>query len=453
MPATQKKKKKKKATVNGNTVVVDVASEVKSFHKELHNFSLHLPGSRNVFRFLNNEVLLNFMQKQYPNWKCSGHVTSVPIGRVPRIFLKANQLTKELEKSYASLQKGESGEIRVYNSLMKSAQTLTNGILVLPNVDGNHFTTNIAHVEIDTVIVHPLHGVFVLNIKNANRVKESELVKDMIKHTRFIRMIRDFGNGKDQDSVYKVPVHGIVCSFLAEVNKDVLSKSYAGESSEKMFVFQPDDMKDFASAWASMLLSMPETTTIREESLDVLACRLIALNSIEGGVALLHKKMVTNELQTQHLVNRDATLEQMLNEASGTNPEDVGLLKEDVLSLQKKQTPVSTSKKPLILWTKEQLDIISDVGRNLLHPMSRRGCRIIVAGPKGSGKTMLLVYLAELANHIFCKRSKDGKGNIGVYDGRMGNSLLAFEDMKARLVGSDIEVLTNWGVDSSHIRN
>lgn len=98
-------------------------------------------------------------------------------------------------------------------------------------------------------------------------------------------------------------------------------------------------------------------------------------------------------------------------------------------------------KVPVMLWSKEQLDIIYSVGRSLFD--LKRGCRILITGPKGSGKTMLLVYLAKLAMRIFSSHGNDEDNKICIVDGRLGGSKVLFDSLKSKFENSFVDVLTN----------
>ena len=129
--------------------------------------------------------------------------------------------------------------------------------------------------------------------------------------------------------------------------------------------------------------------------------------------------------------------------------QNLDLLKRELIALQ--TNAAKGDKVSFILWTKEQQKIISDIGMALLS--SSKSCRVIVSGPKGSGKTMLLVYIAHLAKKIFKMQGKDVDGNVSISDGR-GTSLLLFEKLKRNFKGTGIVVDTaHWIADEKLDKN
>ena len=121
------------------------------FHQELNGFELDMPGRQKAL-FSDNETLLRMLRCQYSNWADTGKITSVPIARIPRQFLKNIQMSSELQKQLKPLQKGEEGEIKVYRLLMENYKENPKGVIVFPNINGREiFSDPTAHVEIDTV--------------------------------------------------------------------------------------------------------------------------------------------------------------------------------------------------------------------------------------------------------------------------------------------------------------
>ena len=419
------------------------------FHIELDSFEIHLPA-RNIVKFSNDEALQDFMDHQYPRWNLTGNVTSIPVFRTPQLFLTGEQLAETVRERFKSCQKGEYGEIKVYESLLQTSENLDDGILVLPNMDGNHFLSNEAHVELDVVVVHPKKGIFVLNVKNAINIKEKNLAEDMRKHTNFIRLLRDYNATDDNKTITeKTPVHGIICSLQKNVEEPKLKKNKyltSAKENESRLIFQPSDMLEFSKRWKAMLQKIPSIeNTVTLDSFKVLIARLTTLNSMEGSVTLLHERFTSNEIQKIYrkpAVSKRISTEQFQNSLNDTVDDEINVqlsaqfnkvnLKEMKRNKRKKKTSV-------ILWTKEQLKIISHVGKVLLQPKSVP-CRFIITGPKGSGKTMLLTYIAHLAKHIFHSRNNDSDGNVVICDGRMGSSQIIFEKLKADFKDTGIDV-------------
>ena len=157
---------------------------------ELNNFSVKFPGILTA-SFCDNSSLLNFVESQYPDWKNKGKTTSVPIARVPKIFLHANQMPKDLQSHYQATIKGEEAEIKVYRHLLNLRHD-QEGLLIFPNINGTEiFRKQSAelHVELDTVMIHPKKGIFIFNVKNAqgrHGFNENNIKSDLEKHTKFI---------------------------------------------------------------------------------------------------------------------------------------------------------------------------------------------------------------------------------------------------------------------------
>ena len=434
--------------------------ERSDFHIELDSFEIHLPA-RNIVKFSNDEALQDFMDHQYPRWNLTGNVTSIPVFRTPKLFLTGEQLSETVRERFKSCQKGEYGEINVYESLLQTSENLDDGILVLPNMDGNHFLSKEAHVELDVVVVHPKKGIFVLNVKNAINIKEKNLAEDMRKHTHFIRLLRDYNATDDNKTIMaKIPVHGIICSLQKNVEESKLKKNEyltSAKENESRLIFQPSDMLEFSKRWKAMLQNIPSIeNTVTLDSFKVLIARLTTLNSMEGSVTLLHvtllhERFTSNEIQKIYrkpAESKRISTEQFQNSLNENFPQNDTVDDEINVQLSEQFNKVSLkeikknkrkNKTSVILWTKEQLNIISHVGKVLLQPKSVP-CRLVIKGPKGSGKTMLLTYIAHLAKHIFHSRNNDSDGNVVICDGRMGSSQIIFEKLKADFKDTGIDV-------------
>ena len=72
----------------------------KEFHAELSSLEIRLPGNH-ITTFSDNDALRNYFHHQYPTWKVAGTVTSIPAGRVPRLFLTTDQMTEDFGKQMA----------------------------------------------------------------------------------------------------------------------------------------------------------------------------------------------------------------------------------------------------------------------------------------------------------------------------------------------------------------
>ena len=192
------------------------ANSVLDFYSELDKILIQLPGGKDC-AFHDSKALLRMLRLQYPNWKNKGHVSSNPIARVPKLFLKNIQMCKKLQKEINSSQKGDDGEIKVYKLLMETKITDEKGLMIFPNVNGkNIFTTEIAHVEIDTVLAHPSKGIFVFNVKNKGtkaKPKMPDIQDDVKRHCRFIQMLMNYNPGQ-----HPIPICSLMCQ-LQDDNK------------------------------------------------------------------------------------------------------------------------------------------------------------------------------------------------------------------------------------------
>ena len=430
-----------------------------TFNEELNALKFHLPGSAEI-SMTEDDALARFLADQSPNWNTRGCVTAIPVARVPRVFLRDSEMTKNMVNRYRTIQRGEAGEIAIYKKLTGlNSLSLPSGTLIFPNVDGTHFSSKEAKVEIDVVVIDSCKGVFVLNVKNIARVKEANLVKDMEKHTTFIRLIRDFNSN---DQAVSVPVHGIICSSKNFVETQKLEQSgywKTAERNEKRFVFQPNQVGDFGLAWQEMLESIPDIQQNESGQLLKLACRLVVLNCMDGTLAHLHEKFESNSIQEIKLKENEAS--EVLTDTLSRSDDSAAANYEEIAASMMKLDPGDdapiakhSNKKSMVLWTKEQLNVICRIHSHLKRPESaKKGCRILVTGPKGSGKTMLLCYVAELAKLVLStgRGNKNKQPTILVCDGRFDSSLILFEKLKGEFDSREISVLTGtFGSDAMH---
>ncbi|XP_063713900.1 uncharacterized protein LOC134841793 [Symsagittifera roscoffensis] len=376
---------------------------MREFHKELENFELDLPGREKV-SFNNNARLLEIMRSQYPNWEEAGKVTSIPIARIPRLFLKNVYMSKDQQKEFHPLQKGEEGEIKIYQLLLESLDKNRKGVLVLSKVNGREmFATTSAQVEIDTVLIHPAKGVFLFNIKaqGGKGLTPQKVEKDFKKHSNFLRMLMQYGYENETDFP---PIHSVYC-HLVDDNKEKfegISKQLGGA----LLICTKSDLKPetFCSSWSQKLDGVPDFDHKLTEIFEVFIARLAALNSIEGSLALIHDQISTNYAQ-----------------ATNKNKNQFGTTDEDTKAVlnEASRTSINSKKRDrYIIWKPEQVQIISTVVEHLQDP-SREGLRLLVRGCKGSGKTMLLIFLAKIAVKIIESQhpGQNNHGKVVVYNG------------------------------------
>ena len=273
--------------------------EKEAFFQELDSFQLHMPGGKTV-DFCETEVLLEMVRKQYPRWKQIGCVTSVPTARVPKLFLHNQQMTKEVEKKLKLTQKGDGAEKNLFRLFVQSSFDTQPGIVIFPNVDGSHmFKERIAKVEIDMVLIHQSKGIFVFNVKNEGSKGTSwmKIEKDMENHNNLIRMLMMYKSPvKDQ----KITIHTVVCNFSDATERFMNLEQKSQNQTEKTLVFNKTSLKPevFSRHWIDKIEQAGIENVVWDSRLEMLVARLIALNSAEGALALIHNQMTRGLLQT-----------------------------------------------------------------------------------------------------------------------------------------------------------
>ena len=355
---------------------------------ELDTFNIRMPGNKDI-PFSENQIFLQMIEQQYPRWKDPGKITSVPVARVPKLLLHGSQLEKSLQKHLKSLSGGENGEIKLYSLFIEGNLMEKAGAIVFPNVDGSHiFKCQIAKVEIDMVLIHSKKGIFVFNVKNqgGKGTSEREVKENIKKHSSFIRMLKNYKSTEDNCFT---PIHTVICDFANEKTKFAILATNNENAGEHIIVLNKKDLEtaNFIKTWISRIAKIPDVDW--DSSLDVLVARLIALASIEGAASLIHEKMTTGVLQS---ANKKEYLEYQLG-SLGNNQN----LKETVS--EHSEVESRKGKKRFILWTKAQMAVIEKVYQHVSTSQDR-GLRLLVTGGRGTGKTMLLVFLAKMVQSI-----------------------------------------------------
>ena len=169
------------------------------------------------------------------------------------------------------------------------------GVMIFPNFDGSHiFKSQVAHVEIDMILIHPTKGVFVFNVKNKGSsrkcTKEKQCVRDDIeKHTKFIRLLINYTS---EVADTNLPIHSVICDFASE------KSIHADLEKKKVLVLRKNDLTktNFVKSWCSKLADVECKANAKD--VDLLAARLIALASIEGAAVLISDKLKRGLLQS-----------------------------------------------------------------------------------------------------------------------------------------------------------
>ena len=424
---------------------ITTAGEKEKFEAELDETVIHWPGGAEI-KLRQNNALMEFAKMQYPHWKKPGNKISIPCVKIPRMMVRNVDLTKELQTKYKSLVKGEEGENKIYKLFTNEVLTDEAGIIVFPNVDGSHIFEKggTGSVEIDMIVAHPQKGLFVFNVKNKTFNKNEETLKEnekneeteklkqeMIKHTKFLSFLSLY-NYPCVEPLDNVPIHAVFCyipgdnTSVAKLSED--SAWYVNAqigATNKVLVFQKASLKNFASAWKDSLQEIPDM--IETNHFDVLVARLVALNSMGGASSLIHQKFTSNEIQSIQVKTSelDSWIEKQFSEVLTDRKDD----KQDLIRRVKEQcNKTGSAKTRVILWTKEQLDIIAAVfillqkcSKTTLFSNAPKPLRLVVSGPKGSGKTMLMMYLAQLACRIF-EENGDKQCKVVICDGSRGKA-------------------------------
>ena len=462
---------------NQTTSEPDFKRELENFYQELDEINIECAGNFQV-KFNHNKSLKCFLECLYPDWKKPGKVTSIPCARIPKVFVRKDYSSKCLQKHFNSQRKGDDGEGKIYRFFLKEVATDDGGIIVLPNVNGNHIFKQggLGSVEIDMIVAHPWKGIFVFNVKNESgfrfgKNKQNDendwiekLQSEMLKHTNFIRYLLDYSKLSDQSTTLSsrgesevtetdtVRIHAVFCyipddlSSLTKLadndanwyNHGVVQKSGLGN----VIVFQKSDLKKFETKWKEELEKI--SSMENSAAFDILVARLVALNSQNGASAVIHQKIVSNELQSFNVLNKNSEvrnrLEQQLSETL-PQEEDKECKKKLIKFMKEISTPPINGRRRFFFWTKEQVNVIATVFKGLMKS-TNEGMRVMVKGAKGTGKTILMIYLARLAELEF-KNQKNG-GRVIICNGDRGSPVLLFSQLRLKLKNTGIEFVIDY---------
>ena len=366
-------------------------NEEEEFLEELNTFNIRMPGNEDI-PFSENQIFLQMTEQQYPRWKDPGKITSVPVARVPKLFLHGSQLEELLQKKSKSTLKGDEGETKLYRLFINENFSGEPGAIVFPNIDGSHiFKCEAGSVEIDMVLIHSKKGIFVFNVKNQGGKGTSarKIEEDIEKHSKFVRMLKNYKSSEDNCFT---PIHTVICDIANDKTKFANLETNNENAGEHVIVLNKKDLENanFVRTWISRIAKISDV--VWDTSLDVLVARLIALASIEGAASLIHERMTTGVLQS---TKEKQNLEYQMR-SFGDNP-TLNAFRETV----SKHSEVESrkGKKRFILWTKVQMAVIAKVYQHVTTSQDR-GLRLLVTGGRGTGKTMLLVLLAKMVQSI-----------------------------------------------------
>ena len=436
-------------------------SNLSKLTQELDKIEIHWPGGGKV-NFNDDASLKRFMENQYPKWKNRGEKTSVPCVRISQIIIPNEQLGTELQKHYKALQKGDEGESKMYRLFVTEVSTDDSGIIILPNVDGSHIFEKggPGSVEIDMIVAHPTKGIFVFNVKNEIKVNKQKLQSDFEKHKNFVRYLLRYntrstessGENDDKNDDNEVPIHNVYCSLAGkkpayapkkrpetqdEPNLNWYDKD--GQTNQ-LIVFYQWHFNEFARHWKDTLQKIPEMK--ESDKFDFLIARLVALNSMEGDSALIHRKFVSEDIQSIKVKTEklEPWLEKQIDEVL---PQTNDNCKQKLIRASKSvYNQTKNEKTTVILWTREQLGVIGKVFKGLTDlSKDSEPLRINVRGTKGSGKTMLMIHLAKLAKSVLFETGQT-ESKVVIFDGSSLRAMVLFSQMKQTLNGSGIEFWT-----------
>ena len=337
-------------------------------------------------------------------------------------------MEKSLQKHLKSLSGGEDGEIKLYSLFEKRNFMEQPGAIVFPNVDGSHiFKCQIAKVEIDMVLIHSKKGIFVFNVKNqgGKGTSEREVKENIKKHSNFVHMLKNYKSTEDNCIT---PIHTVICDFANEKTKFTKLETRNENTGEHIIVFDKKDLEtaNFIKTWISRIEKISDV--VWNTSLDVLVARMIALASIEGATSLIHEQMATGLLQS---TNEKEYLEWQMG-SFGNNPNG----KETVAQHSKIEN--RKGKKRFILWTKAQMAVIAEVYKHVTTSQDC-GLRLLVTGGRGTGKTMLLVFLAKMVQSIIEIQTGERTSRTVVTEGTVTSHGL-IQVLKRALCYSNVQV-------------
>ena len=379
----------------------------QEYFKELDKFIFKMPGNAHK-QFSENQILLQMMEQQYPRWKDPGNVTSVPVARIPKLLLNGSQLEELLQQQLKSSLKGDEGETKLYRLFDTELFSGEPGAIIFPNIDGSHiFKCEAGRVEIDMVLIHSKKGIFVFNVKNrrGKGISAREVEGDIDKHSKFIRLLKNYKSTEDNCFT---PIHTVICDFHNEKTKFAKLETRNENTGEHIIVLNKKDLEtaNFMKIWFSRLEKISDV--VWNTSLDVLVSRLIALASIEGAASLIHEQMTTGVLQS---ASKKEYLEWQTG-SFGINQE----FKKTVSEHSEIKGRKGKEKERFILWTKAQMEVIAKVFNHVKTPQDR-GLRLLVTGGRGTGKTMLLVFLAKMVQSIIKIQTGESTSRTMVIEG------------------------------------
>ena len=155
--------------------------------------------------------------------------------------------------------------------------------------------------------------------------------------------------------------------------------------------------------------------------------------------SLVHQKIVSNDIQAIQV--EESNLEPIIaDQIDKIFPEEEAQLQQDLITTSKTLYKKSNRGKiSVILWTREQLEIIGAVFKGLTDQSKEsKPIRIHVIGAKGTGKTMLMVHLAQLARCIYHKKPTDDQ--VVVCDASE-NAKILFSNLEQSFQGSGIKLM------------
>ena len=317
----------------------------------------------------NQNGLLSIFKREYPEWPADSLVITIP--PMAPSQKKPEELTDDVIRNLGSI-KGKEGEDKIYNYFVDAGEKSSDGLLLFPNLTGRDLMTKVPMFEIDLVVIHPTKGVFVVSVKSGTNFRTTDELESMKRHMTLIREIRDY----KFDSCQNIPIYGVLCSNAKTVEAPDNWKF------RNIWVLNPHDLASFEAfkiSWGNILREMGNIDF--NENFRVLASRLYAISSKE--------------------------------ELTGIRDTEVGY-PGNSQQYEGYHVPASVR---VIIWTRRQMDVIARFLDLIMDPSGSK-IQLFVYGPRHSGKTLLLVYLAKLAEVVMrVKGTSTYNNHIVVCDG------------------------------------
>jgi hypothetical protein len=366
------------------------------FKTFLKSVLIYFPGTSDTVTLEAKNEMLNFFCSNYSGWQTSGKVISIPEVRRPKVFLQKRHLPPFLQQRFGALLKGEEAECRVYDQILSMTSCLQSmGMLLFVGINTNELFRNCGLLcmkqELDHVALHPKKGIIIIEIKGGRKKLTKQDYERSNQRTEMIEAIRDFGDF----SMSSIPIQYVLITLERNLTPHELFtgkviRATDGDDSlrtklQELFLPSPEEpqlepiLLDYIGSKLAVLASMQlkRRVTLFQD---------IATNTIAAIKPCTAKKIITTEDFIQHQLS-DNLLKIPTKAIIAISP----LMKQ----AETCTTVENGNSKQVIVWTKEQLEVIMVVLKALIE-REKDGLRLLVMGGKGTGETWLLIYLTKL---------------------------------------------------------